>query len=56
MNKLYAKRHGMSVENTKNTTAENAVKKLIEREKESKERSQHIIDYYRNGGQKGTEI
>lgn len=56
MNKMYAQRNGVPVDNTKQTNATRAVEKLIERDRQSRERSQHIIDYYTNGQQKGMRI
>lgn len=32
------------------------IEKLIERDRQSREHSQHIIDYYTNGRQKGMRI
>ena len=56
MNKLYAQRNGVPVDNTKRTNATRAVEQLIERDKQSRERSQNIIDYYTNGQQKDMSI
>lgn len=49
MNKLYAQRNGIPVDSTKQTKATRAVDKLIERDRQSRERSAQIIDYYKNG-------
>ncbi|MDE7280369.1 MAG: hypothetical protein K2N36_01335 [Ruminiclostridium sp.] len=56
MNRLYADMSGKQTDNTKQTNATRAVEKLIERDRQSRERSQHIIDYYTNGQQKGMRI
>lgn len=52
MNDLYKKRHGIPVDDTNKSTAMRAVNKLIERERESRERSKDILSYYQNGQQK----
>lgn len=56
MNKLYAQRNGVPVDNTKQTNATRAVEKLIERDRASRERSEQIVNYYRDGQQKGMKI
>lgn len=56
MNKLYAQRNGVPADNTKQTNATRAVEKLIERDRQSRERSERIIDYYTNGQQNGVRI
>lgn len=48
MNKLYAQRHGMPVDSTKRNKATRAVDKLIERDRQNRERSAQILDHYRN--------
>ena len=56
MNEIYAKRHGEPIGNGNESTAMRAVNKLIESEKESRERSEQIINYYRDGQQKGMKM
>jgi len=56
MNKLYAQRNGVPVDNTKQTNATRAVEKLIERDRQNRERSAQILDYYKNGQQNGVRI
>ena len=52
MNKLYADRNGIPVDNTKRDKATRAVDKLIERDRQNRERGKQILDYYRNGRQR----
>ncbi len=52
MNKLYADRNGMTADSTKQDKATRAVNKMIEGDKNSRERSAQILDYYRNGRQR----
>lgn len=56
MNKMYAQRNGIPVNDTNKSTAMRAVNKLIERERESRERSKDILSYYQNGQQKDVRI
>ena len=56
MNNLYAQRNGVQVDSTKQDRSTRAVNKIIERDKQSRERSEQILDYYRNGKQKGVRI
>lgn len=56
MNKLYAERNGVPIDSAKQDKATRAVNKIIERDKQSRERSEQILDYYRNGKQKGVRI
>ncbi len=56
MNKLYADRNGVPVDNTKRDKATRAVDKLIERDRQNRERSAQILDYYKDGRQKGARI
>lgn len=55
MNKLYADK-GAPVDNTKQDMAIKAVNKIIERDKQSSERSTQILDYYKNRQQNGMRI
>lgn len=55
MNKLYAGRR-IPVDNTKQDMAIKAVNKIIERDKQSRQRSTQILDYYKNRQQKGVRI
>ena len=56
MNEIYAKRHGEPIGNGNESTAMRAVNKLIERDRASRERSEQIVNYYRDGQQKGMKI
>lgn len=56
MNKLYADRKGVPFDSTKQDKATRAVNRLIERDRQSKERSEQILDYYKNGQQKNVRI
>lgn len=56
MNKLYAQRNGIPISGTDQDRATRAVEKLIERERQSRERTAHIIDYYTDLQQKGVKI
>jgi hypothetical protein len=56
MNKLYAQRHGMPVDSTKRNKATRAVDKLIERDRQNRERSEQILNYYKDLKQKGVRI
>ncbi len=48
MNKMYAQINGISVDNVKRDKATRAVNKLIERDRQNRERSAQILDHYRN--------
>ena len=48
MNKLYADRNGVPINNTKQDKAVWAVNKIIERDRQNRERSAQILDCYRN--------
>lgn len=52
MNKLYADRNGIPVDSTKQDKATKAVDKLIERDRQNRERSAQIIGYYTSQKQK----
>lgn len=52
MNNLYAQRNGIPVDNKKSTEATSAVNKLIERDRQNRERSAQIIGYYTSQKQK----
>lgn len=52
MNDLYKKRHGIPVDNANQSTAMKVTSELIKKQQESRERSQRILDYYRNGQRK----
>ena len=52
MNELYAGRNGIPVNNKKPTKATRAVDKLVERDKQNRERSAQIIGYYTSQKQK----
>ena len=52
MNNLYAQRNGIPADNKKPAKATRAVDKLIKRDRQNRERSAQIPDYYRNGRQK----
>lgn len=56
MNKLYADRNGISVDREKDTESVKLVKELAERDRQNRERGEQILDYYRNGQQKGVRI
>ena len=56
MNKLYADRNGIPIDNAKRDKATWAVDKSLEREWQNRERGAQILDYYRNGRQKGVRI
>lgn len=55
MNDLYAKRHGIPVDNTNCSTPVKLANELIRKQQESKERSERILDYYRGAQQKKCE-
>ena len=55
MNKLYADKNGKPIDKQNTATVE-AVNKMIERQKATRERSSQIISYYTNGQQKGMRI
>ena len=48
MNKMYAQRNGIPVDSTKQDKATWAVDKMIERDRQNRERSAQILDYYTN--------
>lgn len=48
MNNLYARRNGIPVDNKKLTKATSVVDKLIQRDRQSKERSKEILNYCTN--------
>ncbi len=48
MNKLYADRNGVPIDGAKQDRATRAVDKLIKRDRQSKERSKEILNYYTN--------
>lgn len=52
MNRLYAQRNGIPVDNANQSTAMKVTSELIKKQQESRERSQQILDYYRRGRQK----
>lgn len=56
MNNIYVNRNRIPVNTTKQDKATKAINKIIERDKQSRERSEQILDYYRNGKQKGVRI
>lgn len=56
MNKMYAQRNGIPVDNAKQNRATRAVNKLIERDRQSRERSSQIVDYYKDLKQKDVRI
>lgn len=56
MNKLYADRNGIPVDNTKRDKATREVDKLIERDRQNRERSEQILNYYKDLKQKGVRI
>ncbi len=56
MNKIYAQRHGIPISDTKQDRATRATEKMIERERQSRERTAHIIDYYTDLQQMGVKI
>jgi len=56
MNDLYAKRHGIPVDNTNCSTPVKLANELIRKQQESKERSERILDYYRGAQQKNVRI
>lgn len=55
MNKLYADRNGVPIDSTKQDQATRAVDKLIERDRQNRERSKQILDYYVSGTSAGGE-
>lgn len=55
MNDLYKKRHGIPVDESQSTPVK-LVNELIRKQQESKERSEQIINHYRNGQQKDMKI
>lgn len=48
MNKLYADRNGVPIDSTKQDQSTRAVDKLIERDRQNRERSAQILDYFKN--------
>lgn len=48
MNNPYAQRNGVPIDSTKQNQATSAVDKLIERDRQSRECSAQILDYYKN--------
>lgn len=56
MNKMYAQRNGIPVDNEKQSTAMKVTNELIRKQQESRERSEQILNYYRNGQQKDVRI
>lgn len=52
MNNLYANRNGIPVDSTKQDKATRAIDRLIERDRQNRERSAQILDYYTNRRQK----
>lgn len=55
MNKLYAQRNGVPIDSAKQDKATRAVDKLIERDRQNRERSAQIFDYYVRGTSAGRE-
>lgn len=55
MNKLYAQRNGVPIDSAKQDKATRAVYKLIERDRQNRERSAQIFDYYVRGTSAGRE-
>lgn len=56
MNDLYKKRHGIPVDNENQSTAMKVTNELIRKQQESRERSEQILNYYRNRRQKDVGI
>lgn len=56
MNNLYAQRNGVPVDSTKQDRATGAVNKIIERDRQNRERSAQILDYYTNRQQDRTRV
>lgn len=56
MNKLYADRNGEPIDRTKQDRATRAVNKIIERDRQNRERSAQILDYYANRQQDRTRV
>lgn len=52
MNKIYAQRNGIPVDNAKQDKATRTIDRLIERDRQNRERSAQILDYYMNRRQK----
>ncbi len=48
MNKIYTQRNRIPVDSTKQDKATRAVNKMIERDKQNRERGERIIDCYKN--------
>lgn len=48
MNKLYADRNGVPIDSIKQDKATRAIDRLIERDRQNRERSAQILDYYTN--------
>lgn len=56
MNKMYAQRNGIPVDNENQSIAMKATNEMIKKRQESEERRQRILDYYQNGQQKDVRI
>lgn len=56
MNKLYAERNGVPIDSAKQDKATRAVDKLIERDRQNREHSEQILNYYKDLKQKGVRI
>jgi len=52
MNKLYTDRNGVPIDSTKQDKATRVIDRLIERDRQNRERSAQIFDYYTNRRQK----
>lgn len=52
MDKLYEDRDGVPIDSTKQNKATRAIDRLIERDRQNRERSAQIPDYYTNRRQK----
>ena len=56
MNKLYADINGVPIDSAKQDKTTRAVDKLIERDRQNRERSAQILDYYTNRQQDRTRV
>ena len=48
MNKMCAQRNGVPIDSAKQDKATRAIDRLIERDRQNRERSAQILDYYKN--------